>query len=64
MKPELERMFELIEKNDTAILVTRREDGHLVARPMARQAEDEGADPGSSRRRGAGSLEKSPAIPT
>ena len=44
MKPELERMFELIEKIDTAILVTRREDGHLVARPMARQADDEGAD--------------------
>ena len=42
MNSELRRMYELIAKNDTAILVTRREDGHLVSRPMARQADGEG----------------------
>ena len=44
MNSELAKMYELIEKMPTAILVTRRGDGHLVARPMARQAEAPGAD--------------------
>lgn len=58
MKPELQRMFELIEKIDTAILVTHREDGHLVARPMALQAEDEGADLWFVTGEGTGKLEE------
>lgn len=58
MKPELQRMFELIEKIDTAILVTRREDGHLVARPMARQADDHGADLWFVTGEGTGKLEE------
>ncbi len=44
MKTELEKMNEIIRKMDTAILVTRRVDGHLVARPMALQADAPGAD--------------------
>ncbi len=58
MKPELERMYERIERIDTAILVTRREDGHLVARPMARQAEDAGADLWFVTSEGSGKLEE------
>ena len=44
MKSEMAKMYELMEKMDTAILVTRRTDGHLVARPMARQKQAPGAD--------------------
>jgi general stress protein 26 len=44
MNRELAKMYELIEKIETAILVTRRADGHLVARPMAKQADAPGAD--------------------
>lgn len=43
-KSEMAKMYDVIEKMDTAILVTRRTDGHLVARPMARQADAPGAD--------------------
>ena len=58
MKPELQRMFELVEKTRTAILVTHREDGHLVARPMALQAEDPGADLWFVTSEGTGKLEE------
>ena len=44
MKSELEKMEAIVDKMSTAILVTRRADGHLVARPMARQKEAPGAD--------------------
>lgn len=44
MKTEMAKMFELIEELKIGILVTRRADGYLVARPMARQKEAPGAD--------------------
>ena len=44
MKTELQKMYEIIEKMDTAIMVTRRPDGHLVSRVMARQHPAPGAD--------------------
>ncbi len=51
------KMYEVIEKMDTAILVTRRDDGHLVARPMARQAAAPGADLWFVATRGSGKLD-------
>ncbi len=39
-----QKMFELVEGIGTAMLTTRRRDGHLVSRPMAAQARARGAD--------------------
>ena len=57
MTTERDTMYEIIEKMKTAILVTRRADGHLVARPMARQADAPGADLWFVTSAGSGKLE-------
>lgn len=44
MNKKLEQFYELIEDIDIAMFTTRRQDGHLVSRPMANQAASSGAD--------------------
>ena len=44
MRKELEKLYEMIEELDTAMLTTRRRDGHLVSRAMANQKHAPGAD--------------------
>ena len=44
MKSELEKFYAAIESIDTAMMVTRRADGHLRARAMANQKRAGGAD--------------------
>ena len=44
MRKELAKLHEMIEKLETAMLTTRRTDGHLVSRAMATQKEAPGAD--------------------
>lgn len=44
MAKELGKLFEMIDGLDTAMLTTRRADGHLVARAMANQKHAPGAD--------------------
>ena len=44
MRKELEKLFEMIHDLDTAMLTTRRADGHLVSRAMANQKSAPGAD--------------------
>ena len=44
MKSELEKFYAEIESIDTAMMVTRRPDGHLRARAMANQKRADGAD--------------------
>lgn len=44
MKSELERLYGLIEDLDTAMMTTRRRDGHLRSRAMANQKPAAGAD--------------------
>jgi general stress protein 26 len=44
MKNELEKFYALIEDLDTAMMTTRRSDGHLRARAMANQKQAAGAD--------------------
>jgi general stress protein 26 len=44
MKTELDRLYDLIEELETAMLTTRRADGNLVSRAMANQAKAPGAD--------------------
>ncbi len=44
MRKELEKLYEMIHDLDTAMLTTRRPDGHLVARAMANQKSAPGAD--------------------
>ena len=41
---KLDDLYGLIEKIETAMLTTRRPDGHLVTRPMATQKQVNGAD--------------------
>jgi general stress protein 26 len=41
---KVEKLYELIDKVDVALLTTRRSDGHLVSRPMASQDRAPGAD--------------------
>lgn len=41
---ELDKLYEMIEELDTAMLTTRRRDGHLVSRAMANQKRAAGAD--------------------
>ena len=41
---ELEKLFDMIDELDTAMLTTRRRDGHLVSRAMANQKRAAGAD--------------------
>jgi general stress protein 26 len=44
MKNELQKFYALIEKIDTAMMTTRRADGHLRSRAMANQKQAHGAD--------------------
>lgn len=44
MTNELEKLFDMIHGLETAMLTTRRADGHLVARAMANQKRAAGAD--------------------
>ena len=44
MKTELGTLYELIEQIETAMMTTRRPDGHLESRPMANQKSAAGAD--------------------
>src|SRR3954468_21540943 len=44
MRKELKKLYEMIEELDTAMLTTRRADGHLVSRAMANQKHAPGAD--------------------
>jgi general stress protein 26 len=41
---ELDKLYTMIEELDTAMLTTRRRDGHLVSRAMANQKHAAGAD--------------------
>ena len=42
--PELEQLYEMIDEIEVAMMMTRREDGHLESRPMATQKRATGAD--------------------
>jgi general stress protein 26 len=42
--PELDKVFAILDDIDTAMLTTRRSDGHLVSRAMATQVHAAGAD--------------------
>lgn len=44
MKSELEKFYALVEDIDTAMMTTRRADGHLRSRAMANQKQAGGAD--------------------
>lgn len=44
MRKELSKLFEMIDELETAMLTTRRRDGHLVSRAMANQKHAPGAD--------------------
>lgn len=44
MKSELQKFYELIEEIDTAMMTTRRADGHLRSRAMSNQKPADGAD--------------------
>jgi len=44
MRKELDKLFEMIDELDTAMLTTRRDDGHMVSRAMANQKHAPGAD--------------------
>ena len=44
MRKELDTLYQMIDELDTAMLTTRRSDGHLVSRAMANQKHAPGAD--------------------
>jgi len=44
MSDDLNKLYEMIDKLEVAMLTTRRHDGHLVSRPMANQKHAPGAD--------------------
>lgn len=44
MKDELSKLYEMIDDLETAMMTTRRPDGHLVSRAMANQKKAAGAD--------------------
>lgn len=44
MRKELEKLFTMIDGLETAMLTTRRRDGHMVSRAMANQKHAPGAD--------------------
>ena len=44
MTNEIDKLYEMIEELDTAMMTTRRSDGHLVSRAMATQKRAPGAD--------------------
>ena len=44
MKSELQKFYDMVENIDTAMMTTRRADGHLQSRAMANQKRADGAD--------------------
>jgi len=44
MKKELQKLYDMVDEIETAMLTTRRPDGHLVSRAMATQKQVPGAD--------------------
>ncbi len=44
MEGEMDKLYEMIDDLEIAMLTTRRPDGHLVSRPMANQKRAPGAD--------------------
>ena len=44
MASEISKLYEMIEELETAMMTTRRPDGHLVSRAMANQKRADGAD--------------------
>ena len=44
MKKDLTDLYKMIDELDTAMLTTRRRDGHMVSRAMANQKHAPGAD--------------------
>ncbi|MEO7272736.1 MAG: pyridoxamine 5'-phosphate oxidase family protein [Vicinamibacterales bacterium] len=44
MSDDLNKLYEMIDKLEVAMMTTRRQDGHLVSRPMANQKQAPGAD--------------------
>ena len=44
MNPELNKVLDILDEIETAMLTTRRADSHLVSRAMATQARAAGAD--------------------
>ena len=44
MKPELDKLYALIDELEIAMMTTRRPDGHLESRAMATQKRAAGAD--------------------
>lgn len=44
MRKELEKLWQMIEELEVAMMTTRRQDGHLVSRAMATQKLAPGAD--------------------
>lgn len=60
---ELAKVFEILDDIDTAMLVTRRADGHLVSRAMATQDRAPGADIWFVTAEGSGKLDDIAADP-
>ena len=63
MRPEIVKMNELLEGMDRAILVTRRPNGRLVARPLAKPRQAPGADYWFVTPKGSGKLDDVEADP-
>lgn len=57
MTKELDKLYAAIDELDTAMLTTRRQDGHLVSRAMANQKRAPGADLWFVTSEGAGKLD-------
>jgi general stress protein 26 len=57
MKDELKKLYDLIEDIGTAMMTTRRRDGHLQSRAMANQKPADGADLWFVTTEGAGKLD-------
>jgi general stress protein 26 len=63
MRKELKKLYDMIEELDTAMLTTRRADGHLVSRAMANQKHAPGADLWFVTTEGSGKLDDLAADP-
>ncbi len=63
MKKELTDLYKMIDELDTAMLTTRRRDGHMVSRAMANQKHAPGADLWFVTMEGAGKLNDLAADP-
>ena len=56
MKTELQKFYDMVEDIETAMMTTRRADGHLESRAMANQKRADGADLWFVTREGTGKL--------